>query len=263
MSKKYIGVFDSGLGGLTTVKEIIRQLPDENIVFLGDTLHMPYGNKTTEEIISYSLENVEILKQYDLKAIVIACNTSDANAKEVLKKYNEDIPIFGVINAAALQADELSVNHRIGIIATKSTVDSGKYVEALHSLNKKNRVYPIACPKLVPMIEKGMFLSDPKQMKETLAEYLEPLKEKDIDTLILGCTHYDILWNLSKEIMPGLMIVSSSRCVVAELKRYLKENDLLSKNKKAQRIYMVTSDPEDFEKTAALLIDDIEIKRIA
>ncbi len=262
MKKRYIGLFDSGLGGLTTAAEILRQMPHENIVFLGDTAHMPYGSRTKEEIVSLTLRNVETLQKYDLKALVIACNTSDSNASPALRERCK-IPLFGVIAPAARQADEATRNRRIGLIATESTVRSGRYEEEVAKIDDSNEVFSVACPKLVPLIEDGVFLNDPETMKEVLSGYLLPLKEKQVDTLILGCTHYDVLSEMARDIMGDIAVVSSSRCVVSELKNYLEENDLRNKDEKTSRIYYVTSDPERFRKTASSLIEDIRIRKIA
>ena len=262
MRRKYIGVFDSGLGGLTTVSEIIRQLPGENIVFLGDTANIPYGSsKSREEIIALTMDNMEKLSAYDLKALIIACNTADCNASESVRRKYPNIPVFAVIAPAAKKAAETSENHRIGILATDSTVASGKYEEEICSCSRDSEIFSVPCPKLVPMIETGVFIDDPGQMKKVLLEYLEPLKEKDIDTLILGCTHYDIMRDMVSEILPGVNIVSSSRCVIEDLKQYLKQQKKLSRTQKAKRIYLVTSDPKRFTRMASLLINDIEIKK--
>ena len=262
MRRKYIGVFDSGLGGLTTVSEIIRQLPGENIVFLGDTANIPYGSsKSREQIIDLTVENMEKLNTYDLKALIIACNTADCNAYETIRRKYPNIPIFGVIAPAAKKAAETTKNRRIGILATESTVASGKYEEEILSNDGDIEVFSLPCPKLVPMIEAGVFIDDPEQMKKVLSEYLGPLKEKGIDTLILGCTHYDILKDMVSELMPEVKTVSSSRCVIEDLKQYLKQKKRLSRTQKAKRIYLATSKPERFARMASLLIDNIEIKK--
>ena len=260
MSRKYIGVFDSGLGGLTTVSEIIRQLPDENIVFIGDTANMPYGSKTKEQIISFTLNNIHTLLEHDLKAVVIACNTSDSNARNVAEK-EFDLPIFGVISPAARKAAEITACKKIGVIATELTVKSERYEKLIKEHDSDIEVYQMACPKLVPLVESGLFLSDKNAMIRTLKDYIDPLYEKGIDTLILGCTHYDILMDLTSEIYPDLKLVSSSRPVVFDLKEYLEKNDLREKEKEAVREYYTTSDPEEFAKIAQLLIKDIEIKQ--
>ena len=257
MNKKYIGVFDSGLGGLTTVKQIIKQMPNEDIVFLADTKHLPYGSKSKEEIISYTLNNIEMLKEYGTKAIVIACNTSDSNAGAYARKHF-DLPIFGVTVPAAQRAAKETVNKKVGIIATVSTVASKHYVNLIQEIDPNIEVFQMACEKLVPMIEGGAFINDPKAMKETISLYVGPLIEKGIDTLILGCTHYDLLADMINEMYPDLKLVSSSRCVVDDLDACLKENKAKEKGREAERIYLSTSDPIAFNKIADHLIKGVK-----
>ena len=259
MNKKYIGIFDSGLGGLTTVSEVISKLPEENIVFLADTKHLPYGSKSKEEIISYTLNNIAYLRQYGLKAVVIACNTSDSNASQSAREVY-DLPIFGVIAPAAKKAAETTENKKVGILATESTIRSGRYEQLIAEHDPMIKTYPMACPKLVPLIEEGTFKNDVETLKEALNEYLSPLLEEGIDTLILGCTHYDILTDLIRELCPDLKLISSSRCVVQDLEEYLEKQDLKEEGDEGKRIYLSTSDPENFTKTASYLIEGIRIE---
>ncbi|MCR4634280.1 MAG: glutamate racemase [Erysipelotrichaceae bacterium] len=259
MNKQYIGVFDSGLGGLTTVSQIIEKLPEENIVFLADTKHIPYGSKSREQIISYTLNNIRFLQNYGLKAVVIACNTSDANASEAAGE-EFDLPIFGVLKPASIKAYETSSNKKIGLIATASTIASGRYEKELLAIDPQISLYPSACPDLVPMIEKGVFLDEKEVMKDKLKEYIGPLVKKGIDTLILGCTHYDILSDLIAEIYPQLKLVSSSRCVVFDLAAWLKENGKEEKGARSERIYLASKDAKDYDKIASCLIPGIKFK---
>ena len=261
MKKQYIGVFDSGLGGLTTVRQIIEKLPQENIVFLADTKHIPYGSKSREQIISYTLENIDILKRYDLKALVIACNTSDSNASDTARKVC-DLKIFGVIRPAAQKAAETTENKKIGLLATASTVASGRYEKEIHDLDPEARIIPKACPDLVPMIEEGAFLNDQEAMKQKLHEYIDPLIEEQIDTLILGCTHYDILSGLIGEIFPDLKLVSSSRCVIDDLSRFLQNDERENNEEAGDRIYLASKDAESYDRIASLLIPDIRFQSI-
>ena len=260
MSSRFIGVFDSGLGGLNSVKEIIRQLPDENIVFFGDTANMPYGDKTREEIISFTKNSISFLSRYDLKAFLIACNTSDSNASKTVKTCF-DLPIFGVISPAAKKAVSISENGKIGILATVSTIASGEYVRRLKELNENIEVFPMACEKLVPLIEEGKFLNDDGSLRKAIDEYLDPLLEKGIDTLILGCTHYDLIEDLILEKAPDLKIVSSSVSAVDDIREYLEKNGEREKSNDPKRIYFVSKDPEHFEKIARNIIEDISIKK--
>lgn len=260
MKKRYIGVFDSGIGGLTTVRQIRENLPNENIVFFGDTENMPYGEKSREQIISLTLNDIDVIRNYDLKAIIIACNTADCNASTAARAYC-DIPVFGVIAPAVRKAVSLTENKKIGIMATEATVTTNEYEKRILCLDPEISVMQIACPKLVPLIEEGRFLGDDEQMDAAIEEYLRPLLDHDIDTLILGCTHYDLLADLISKKAPYLKIVSSSRCVIDDLNRLLEENDLFNKDQDPEYIYMVNKDPEHFQKVASSLIDDIEIKK--
>lgn len=259
MKKRYIGIFDSGLGGLTTVSEVLRQLPEENIVFIADTANMPYGPKSRKQIVSCSLNCVEILNQYDLKALVIACNTSDAAVSDKLRQISR-IPVFGVIEPAAKKAAELTQNKKIGVIATVSTVRSGHYPKALQSYDGNIEAFCVACPKLTPLIENGAFIHDRESLKTALKSYLSRLEGINIDTLVLGCTHYDILSKMVEEMRPDLKLVSSSREVVADLKQYLEENGLREKEKGAETIFLSTSDPERINRSASYLIENALFK---
>ncbi|MBQ1483402.1 MAG: glutamate racemase [Erysipelotrichaceae bacterium] len=259
MKKQYIGVFDSGLGGLTTVSQIIEKLPEENIVFLADTKHIPYGSKSREQIISYTRDNIRLLQSYGLKAVVIACNTSDANASDAVRK-EFDLPIFGVLRPASIKAYETSANKKIGLIATASTIASRRYEEELLAIDPEISLYPAACPDLVPMIENGSFLTEKEAMEEKLREYIDPLVKEGIDTLILGCTHYDILSDLILGIYPQLKLVSSSRCVVFDLEAWLKEHGAEETGTKAERIYLASKDAEDYDRIASCLIPGIKFK---
>ncbi|MBO4919253.1 MAG: glutamate racemase [Erysipelotrichaceae bacterium] len=260
MSKKYIGVFDSGIGGMTVVKHLIERLPNENIVFLADTKNMPYGSRTRKQIIEYSLNDLRILNRYDLKALLIACNTADSAARKTLEKQTS-VPVLGVIEATARKACSLTENGKIGVIATSATVKSGKYTKALHSLNKDIKVYSLACPELAEMIEAGK-TADDLQLMEILENYLNQLKKKQIDTIILGCTHYDVLKEKTEELLPEVHVVSSSVCAIDDLKEVLEKQDLLNDEHDSERICLVTADPEGFKKTAAAILDEIEINLV-
>ncbi|MBR3264430.1 MAG: glutamate racemase [Erysipelotrichaceae bacterium] len=256
MSRKYIGVFDSGLGGLTTVRSLIEKLPQENVVFLGDTKNVPYGSKNREEILSLACNNIAFLRQYDLKAIVIACNTVDSNVGDKLRRES-DIRLLGVLDPAAKKAAEITVNGRIGVLATEMTVRSETYKNRIHIYNSKAEVFQAACPLLVPMIESGDFINKKEATKKALLDYLKPLIAEDIDTLVLGCTHYDVLIDMCKKEYPDLKIVSSSRLVIDDLLEYLKDD--LNDQKEVTRLYYVSSDPDKFIDQARLIIPNINV----
>lgn len=255
-NNKYIGVFDSGVGGLTVVKHLISAMPNENIIYLADYKHMPYGDKTNEEIIKYVLDDVKFLNTFPLKAIVIACNTADSIASENIKQ-NYDIPVYGVILDASKKAIEVTKNNKIGVIATTAAINSNEYAKNINNLNKKALVYSKACPFLVPMIEEGKFDIGNEEIRLILKDYLSPLIENDIDTLILGCTHYDLLSNIISDMYPDLNIVSSSRCVVDVLKNQLDKTDCNT----IDRQYYVAGDSIKFTNVAKLFMPDIKINQ--
>ncbi|MBO7698762.1 MAG: glutamate racemase, partial [Erysipelotrichaceae bacterium] len=251
--KTYIGVFDSGLGGLTCVRELIAKMPYENVVFLADNKNVPYGNKTVEQIRVMSLNNTYFLNRFDLKALIIACNTSESNARDVIEE-NVNVPVYGVIRPAAKKAVETTRNGKIGLFATTLTVRSGKYEDTVKQFNKDVEVYSMECPKFVPLIEDGKFRLEDKETVDAVKEYIEPLLQKGIDTLILGCTHYDVLIDILNSYYPELNIVSSSRCVID-----VALNDLnIKENREPERKYFTTALDERFDKVSKMIINDIE-----
>ncbi|MDO4620232.1 MAG: glutamate racemase [Lachnospiraceae bacterium] len=186
-----IGVFDSGLGGLTVAREIMRNLPMENIVYFGDTARVPYGSKSRQTVERYSRQIVRFLKTQNIKAIAVACNTATAAAFDAIKEEAGDIPVIGVIDPGARVACRETKNGRIGVIATRATISSNAYADAIHATRPEVSVIGKACPLLVPLVEEG-WIHDPIT-DEVLLRYLDELLENDIDTLILGCTHYPLL----------------------------------------------------------------------
>ena len=221
-------MFDSGVGGLTVAREIMRNLPSEKIVYFGDTARLPYGSKSKDTIIRYSRQIVRFLMQQDVKAIVVACNTASAFALDTLKK-EFDIPIIGVIEAGAEVAASETRNHKVGVIGTVGTIGSGIHEQYLKKLDPRIEVIGKACPLFCPLVEEG-WLSDPVT-EEVAHRYLDCLKERDIDTLILGCTHYPLLRSLIMDVMgPDVRLVNPAYETALELKQLLKEKDLLSCN---------------------------------
>lgn len=224
--KKYapIGVFDSGVGGLTVAREIMRQIPNEDIVYFGDTARVPYGSKSKETIIRFSRQIIRFLRTKDVKAIVVACNTASAQALEEIRP-ELDIPIVGVVKPGARVAAEATRNGKIGVIATESTIESQLYNRVIHMHNPTAQVLGKACPLFVPLVEEG-WLKDPVT-KEVANRYLEPLIASGIDTLIMGCTHFPLLRSLFREIMGDeVTLVNPAYETARELERILKESDL-------------------------------------
>ena len=224
--RKYapIGVFDFGIGGLTVAREIMRQIPHEDIIYFGDTARVPYGSKSKDTIIRFSRQIIRFLKTKDVKAIVVACNTASAQALEDIRP-ELDIPILGVVKPGARVAAEVTKNDKIGVIATSSTIESQLYNRVIHMHNPKAQVFGKACPLFVPLVEEG-WLKDPVT-KEVACRYLEPLMASGIDTLIMGCTHFPLLRSLLREILgEEVMLVNPAYETTKDLERVLKENGI-------------------------------------
>ena len=192
MDRRPIGVFDSGLGGLTAVRELARIMPEEDLVYFGDTGRVPYGSRSKETIIHYAKQDVAFLNTFEPKAIVIACGTVSTTALEVLQR-DSAIPIFGVVEPAARAASRLTQNGKVGLIGTEASIRSGAYERALAALDPKVEILSRACPLLVPLVENGRFQPGDPVAETVVAEYLAPMKAQGIDTLMLGCTHYPLL----------------------------------------------------------------------
>ena len=192
MDDRPIGVFDSGLGGLTTVRELCRLLPEEDIVYFGDTGRVPYGSRSRETIVKYARQDVAFLRTFDLKTIVIACGTVSTTALDVLAAENP-IPVLGVVAPAARAAARATRSGSIGLIGTQASIRSGAYERLIRAENPAARVLAQPCPLFVPLVENGRFRPGDVVIETVAAEYLAPLKEAGVDTLVLGCTHYPLL----------------------------------------------------------------------
>ncbi len=246
---KPIGVFDSGLGGLTVVKELVRQLPGEDIVYYGDTARVPYGTKSKESIIRFSIENANVLLRHKVKMIVVACNSCSSYALSILRK-SFDVPIVGVIEAGAQKAVMTTHNKRVGVIATQATISSQKYAQTIKDFNKSVSVFSQPCPLFVPLVEEGW--GDKEVTLNVANEYLKNLKKVKVDTLILGCTHYPLLKNtLTKAMGKKVCLVDSAKEVALEVKALLEKMRKLNNVKKSgQRKFLVSDKPQEFKKIA-------------
>lgn len=221
-----IGVFDSGIGGLTVAREIMRQTPNERIVYFGDTARVPYGSKTKKTVTKYSEQIVRFLQTQDVKAIVVACNTASACALDAIEK-EIDIPIIGVVKPGAKTAASVTRNGKIGVIGTAATIDSRIYSDYIEELNTSAQVIGKACPLFCPLVEEGLW-EDPVT-DEIASRYLAELIDIGIDTLILGCTHYPLIRKAIGRIMgEGVTLVNPAYETALELKELLKEHDLLN-----------------------------------
>ena len=221
-----IGVFDSGVGGLTVAREIMRQIPNERLVYFGDTARVPYGNKSKETITKYSKQIIRFLKTQNVKAIVVACNTASAYALDEIEK-ELDIPIIGVVKPGAKVAAEATRNGKVGVIATAGTIQSGIYTEYIQGIKPDIQVIGKACPLFVPLVEEGL-LEDPVT-DEIATRYLNELKDIDIDTLILGCTHYPLIRSTVGRIMgQQVTLVNPAYETAIELRSLLERENLLN-----------------------------------
>lgn len=221
-----IGVFDSGVGGLTVAREIMRQMPNEKIIYFGDTARVPYGSKSQETVTRFSEQIVRFLQTFQVKTIVVACNTASAYALDTLEGKLE-IPIIGVVKPGARVAAQTTKNGRIGVIATEATIGSQIYTEYIKELNRDVTIYGKACPLFVPLVEEGL-LEDPVT-EEIARRYLAELIDIDIDTLILGCTHYPLIRSTLGRIMgEKVTLVNPAYETAVELKEMLKTMDLLN-----------------------------------
>lgn len=226
--KQPIGVMDSGVGGLTVVKEIMRQLPNEKIIYLGDTARCPYGPRTRREVKRFTWEMTSFLLKKKIKMLVIACNTATAAALDEIQR-ELSIPVLGVINPGARAAIKKTKNYRVAIIGTEGTVKSGAYEKALKSLNSRLFVDSLACPKFVPLVESAEY-SGPVA-KKIVEESLKTLTDQNIDSLILGCTHYPLLEPLIKSYLGSdVEVISSGDETAREISTILQYNKMLSKS---------------------------------
>lgn len=245
-----IGIFDSGIGGLTVFAAIKRNLPLESIIYLGDTARVPYGNKSDETVVKYSMQNTAFLEEKGVKAIVVACNTASALALPTLCKTAK-VPVIGVVEPGARLAHRISKKGRIAIIGTEGTVSSNAYGRVIHSLNEKTYVTSMACPMFVPLVEEGWLSCDIAM--GVAAKYLNKFKEEGVDTLVLGCTHYPLLKGVIGSVMgEDVSLVDSGEATADVLSLLLQENNLYSDkdNPLEDHIY-VTDVPRKFKEVAA------------
>ena len=244
--KKPIGIFDSGIGGLTVVKQLMELLPNEQLIYFGDTARIPYGTKSKKLIEQYAIEDARFLLQYNIKILVVACNTASSLAMDVLLDYLE-IPVIGVVIPGAEAAVELTRNKKIGVIGTIATINSNSYTVQIHKHLKEAKVYAQPCPLLVPLVEEG-WLNDEITIM-TLKKYLPEMISEKVDTLILGCTHYPLLENTIQQIMGNhVKLIDSGKETAKAVKRVLIETNLLNQSDKIGPDKFFVSDiPMKFE----------------
>ncbi|MFS0822487.1 glutamate racemase [Bacillus sp. 1P02SD] len=247
--KRPIGVIDSGVGGLTVAREIIRQLPNEEIIYLGDNARCPYGPRPKEEVRQFTWEMTNYLLSHDIKMLVIACNTATALVLDEIQA-ELSIPVIGVVYPGARTALKVTKNNYVGVIGTVNTIESGAYEDALKSINNQIVVESLACPQFVPLVEAGEFVG-PKA-EQIVAESLESLRGKDIDTLILGCTHYPLLRNTIQAYLgERIKLIDSGAETAREVSTVLFYSGLLNKKaRKRSHLFLTTGEKEIFQRIA-------------
>lgn len=255
MDLRPIGIFDSGLGGITVLKEISSLLPYENIIYFGDTARFPYGPRMLGEVKNFALKIARFLVSENVKIIVIACNTSTAAALEAIQ--NEvDVPVIGVIEPGARAAAANTENNRIGVIATKGTIESKAYDKALKKINKKINVFSNPAPLLVDFIEKGILKG--KSLEETICGYINPLFSYDIDVLLLGCTHFPLIQdNIADCCNKAVKVISSASQTALDVKETLEVKKILNDSgKKSHKKFYTTADKDLFLKSGRFFLGE-------
>lgn len=248
--EKFIGVFDSGFGGISILRGIVKELPDYNYIYLGDTARTPYGTRTKELVYEFTKQAIDFLFKEKCELIILACNTASSDAlrkiqQEYLPKHYPDKKVLGVLIPATEEAKEKTKNKKVGVIATEGTVGSNAFARELNKLDPKIKVFQKACPLLVPIVESGE--QDSKAAQIILEDYLRPLTQKNIDALILGCTHYGLLENKIRRIIGRrIHIISEARVVAKKLKDYLERHREIEKNiGKNKIVYFYSTDLTD------------------
>ena len=246
MDQRPIGVFDSGSGGLTAVREIRSILPSENIIYFGDTSRVPYGGRSPEILLHYARQDVHFLRSFDVKALLVACGTVSTNALPVLAAES-DIPILGVVEPACAAAAAATRNKKVGLIATSASVRSGAYERTLAAMDSTITVYAGACPLFVPLVENGRVRPGDTVIETVAREYLTPLRDTGIDTLILGCTHYPLLAEVIAGVMgSGVTLIDSGASAARALRQTLSDKDLLAQRASGTLTLYASDQPQDF-----------------
>jgi glutamate racemase len=246
---KAIGVFDSGVGGLTVFKELIRQLPYEDIVYFGDTARVPYGIKSKETVIRFSIENILFLLKQEVKLICVACNTVSSVALPIIKSHFR-VPLVGVITPGVREAVYATQNKHIGVIGTRGTIESHTYENEIRQLDPAIKVTAVACPLFVPFAEEGWLTGS--EVLSIAKKYLQPLKKARVDTVILGCTHYPLLKPVIKKVLGGeVALIDSAKQVAIEVKKILATEGILNTApRKSRRKFYVSDNTKWFSSVA-------------
>ena len=253
MDNRPIGVFDSGLGGLTAADTLRQKLPRENIIYFGDSGRMPYGGRSREELRTIARQNIAFLRRFDVKAILIACGTISTNVLEEVQASCA-VPVFGVLQPA-VEATAAATGGAVGVIATQAATDSGAYVRALLAQDPALRITAVACPKFAPMVEAGHFGRTDPEVVRHVREYLAPIAAAAADTLILGCTHYSLLVPALRDYLgDGVRLVDAGASAADALICRLEAENLLAGQKCGTETYYTSGDPDQFAASAALFL---------
>ena len=254
MNERAIGVFDSGLGGLTAVRQLRQLMPSEDIIYFGDTSRVPYGNRSRETILKYAQQDTRFLRQFDLKAIVIACGTVSSNCLQELQQEN-DIPIIGVVEPTVERAISLTRNKRVGLIATRASVSSGAYERVFRQLDDQVEVFSRACPLFVPLVEEGRCHIGDSVIETVTAEYLQELKDLQVDTLVLGCTHYPLLTDVISRFMgPDVHLVNAGAEAARAVHQLLQDTDACAQRESGSASYYTSDRADNFQRLASLFL---------
>ncbi len=255
MDNRRIGFFDSGIGGLTSIPYLMKEYPDERVIFFGDTARTPYGSKSDRVIRRFTLEIGDFMIKSGVKMMVAACNTISATSLGVLREKYPDVPVTGVIEPACdFAASCCGSDDHVGVLATRATVSSGAYPDAIRMRRPDmSHIYQTACPAFVPLIEEGII--DNNIMYDTIRYYLDDfMMENRIDTLVLGCTHYHLIRRLIEEIYPGVRIISSSEEVVKKIGSILSSNDMLAAGSSEENVFYASDLSDNFINMISMLL---------
>lgn len=256
MDNRDICVFDSGMGGLTCIRQLIKVLPNETVRYFGDTGRVPYGNRSAEILLKYARQDVSFLKTFSPKAIVIACGTVSTTCLDLLRAENKGLPVLGVVEPAAAKAAKVSKTGRIGVVGTRATIRTGAYEKAIRMLRPDAVFESKHCPLLVPIVEDGRVTAGDTVTKLMIEEYFAPMKRAEVDTIVLGCTHYPLLTDLiQKEMGPDVTLIDTGYEVAAALKELLAGKDALSdRTEEGARYYYASDSATDFASLASIFL---------
>ncbi len=251
-----IGIFDSGLGGLSALKEVRRLLPHEDIVYFGDTGRVPYGTRSKETIIKYCLQDLNFLRSQGVDAVMVACGTASSNALDALRESAPDLPIVGVIDAGARAAAKATKNKTVGIAGTPSTIGSGAFEKALRALDGDITPVPTPCALFVPLVENGFVEHDNEITLLTAKKYLSSVIDSGADTLILGCTHYPIIAGAISKVLPDVNLINVGAAAAEELRDIISKRENAEASRPGSVKYFVSDEPTGFERIASIFLGE-------